>query len=443
MARRRGRRGENGRRRAEGQPQPSAAAINRLDGCTLAVVADFCSLQDCCALRHRVSKRMSHQLAPADESEVFARVRVLRRVALWWHATTQHFVAWNKSWTSTPDLRLTEICWRSKRVNEKKRATLARQLHTLLRARHVRTLRLGGMPTYYYYIVAASRFVGWLTHYAQSGWQAPWQAPWTSDLSLPFFDLISRAEHDRKELVETCVAARQEISFPDLFGGAGPLERELLRGYNNEKWKNDIKKSYARCFSHQQFSEFLALDTAIRRGTQRPRASLTRPWLFLDRSMSRDYCPQCNRFHDQRKPSFHPRTTRRGGLPCSFCEMEPWSKALKRYRLTPEQLPRGPTWHRQIPAKREVIDGGSPWRPVNIGARHISDKRWVRVPMVNKCRAEEAARRVWGEDAQARAARAKTRAKKRKRRRQRARATGPKEKDQVRGLAGSLISSKA
>jgi len=63
--------------------------------------------------------------------------------------------------------------------------------------------------------------------------------------------------------------------------------------------------------------------------------------------------------------------------------------------------------------------------------------------MVNKGLAEAAARRVWGEDAQARAARAKTRAEKRKRRRQRARATRPKEKDQVRGLAGSLISSKA
>ena len=75
--------------------------------------------------------------------------------------------------------------------------------------------------------------------------------------------------------------------------------------------------------------------------------------------------------------------------------------------------------------------------------RSISDKRWVRVIMVNKGLAEAAARRVWGEDAQARAARAKTRAEKRKRRRQRARATGPKEKDQVRGLAGSLISSKA
>ena len=367
MARRRGRRRGGGGTAA---PARHPVGLPRLDANSLSCVADFCSLRDCCALRHRVSKRMSHQLAPADESEVFARARVLRRVALWWHATTQHFVAWNKSWTSTPDLRLTEICWRSKRVNEKKRATLARQLHTLLRARHVRTLRLGGMPTYYYYIVAASRFVGWLTHYAQSGWQAPWQAPWTSDLSLPFFDLISRAEHDRKELVETCVAARQEISFPDLFGGAGPLERELLRGYNNEKWKNDIKKSYARCFSHQQFSEFLALDTAIRRGTQRPRASLTRPWLFLDRSMSRDYCPQCNRFHDQRKPSFHPRTTRRGGLPCSFCEMMPWSKALKRYRLTPEQLPRGPTWHRYIPAKREAVNWHNDGQVWTQGAKH-------------------------------------------------------------------------
>ena len=93
MARRRGRRGANGRRRAEGQPQPSAAAIDRLDGCTLAVVADFCSLRDCCALRHRISKRTSQQLASADESEVFARARVLRRVAVWWQATLWSDVA--------------------------------------------------------------------------------------------------------------------------------------------------------------------------------------------------------------------------------------------------------------------------------------------------------------------------------------------------------------
>ena len=420
MARRRGRRGANGRRRAEGQPQPSAAAaIRRLDGCTLAVVADFCSLGDCCALRHRVSKRMSQQLASADESEVFARTRVLRRVALWWHATTQHFVARNKNWTSSPDVEVYEYKWRVARVDGA--TTLARQLHTLLRARRVRTLRLGGLTDYYYYIVDASRFI---ENLAQTSYTP--QAPWSSYSRGPFFDRISLAEHDRKALVDI-------IDFDFTTG----------RESYTEKLDIDIQKSFVRCFSHQQFSDFLALDTAIRRGTQRPRASLTRPWLFLDRSLARDYCPRCNRFCDQRKPSFHPRTTRRGGLPCSFCEMMPWHKALRRYRLTPAQLPCGPTWHRYIPAKREAIDGGSPWRPVNIGARHISDKRWVRVIMVNKCRAEAAARRVWGEDAQARAARAKTRAKKRKRRRQRARATGPKEKDQVRGLAGSLISSKA
>ena len=421
MARRRGRRGANGRRRAEGQPQPSAAAIDRLDGCTLAVVADFCSLQDCCALRHRISKRTSQQLASADESEVFARARVLRRVALWWHATTEHFVARTKNWTSAPDSEVKEFCWRRSLVNGKERTTLARQLQTLLRARRVRTLRLGGLRDYYYYIVDASRLI---ENLAQTSYTP--LAPWSFYSVPPFFDRISLAEHDRKALVDI-------IDFDFTTG------RESYA----EKLKNDMNKSYARCFSHQQFSEFLALDTAIRRGTQRPRASLTRPWLFLDRSLSRDYCPQCNRFRDQRKPSFHPRTTRRGGLPCSFCETMPWHKALRRYRLTPAQLPRGPTWHRYIPAKRQVIIGGPPWRRQHIGAEHISDKRWVRVPMVNKCRAEEAARRVWGEDAQARAARAKTRAKKRKRRRQRARATGPKEKDQVRGLAGSLISSKA
>ena len=418
MARRRGRRRGGGGTAA---PARHPVGLPRLDANSLSCVADFCSLRDCCALRHRISKRTSQQLASADESEVFARARVLRRVALWWHATTQHFVARNKNWISKPGSELTEYCWRRALVNGKERTSLARQLHTLLRARRVRTLRLGGLRDYYYYIVDASRLI---ENLAQTSYTP--QAPWSSYSRGPFFDRISRAEYDRKVFVEIC-------------GWDFTTGRESER----EKLKIDMQKSYVRCFSHQQFSEFLALDTAIRRGTQRPRASLTRPWLFLDRSLSRDYCPRCNRFRDQRKPSFHPRTTRRGGLPCSFCEMMPWSKALKRYRLTPAQLPCGPTWHRYIPAKREAIDGGSPWRPRNIGARHISDKRWVRVPMVNKCRAEEAARRVWGEDAQARAARAKTRAAKRKRRRQRARATRPKEKDQVRGLAGSLISSKA
>ena len=418
MARRRGRRRGGGSTAA---PARQPVGLPQLDANSLSCVADFCSLQDCCALRHRISKRTSQQLASADESEVFARARVLRRVALWWHATTEHFVARTKNWTSAPDSEVKEFCWRRALVNGKERTTLARQLHTLLRARRIRTLRLGGLRDYYYYIVDASRLI---ENLAQTSYTP--QAPWSSYSRGPFFDRISLAEYDRKVFVEIC-------------GWDFTTGRESER----EKLKIDMQKSYVRCFSHQQFSDFLAFDTAIRRGTQRPRASLTRPWLFLDRSLSRDYCPRCNRFLDQRKPSFHPRTTRRGGLPCSFCEMMPWSKALKRYRLTPAQLPCGPTWHRYIPAKREAIDGGSPWRPRNIGARHISDKRWVRVPMVNKCRAEEAARRVWGKDAQARAARAKTRAAKRKRRRQRARATRPKEKDQVRGLAGSLISSKA
>lgn len=427
MARRRGRRRGGG---CTAAPARHPVGLPRLDANSLSCVADFCSLRDCCALRHRISKRTSQQLASADESEVFARTRVLRRVALWWHATTQHFVARNKNWTSSPDLEVYEYQWRVARVDGAPRVrgmrattTLARHLHMLLRARRVRTLRLGGVPVYYYYILDANRFIANLTHTSYN-----LQAPWSSFHPSHLIGGCSSAEHDRKTLLEVC-------GLP-----TNILESDKSRG---QKLADDLENSYARCFSHQQFSEFLALDKAIRRGTQRPRASLTRPWLFLDRSLARDYCPQCNRFRDQRKPSFHPRTTRRGGLPCSFCETMPWHKALRRYRLTPAQLPRGPTWHRYIPAKRQVIIGGPPWRRQHIGAEHISDKRWVRVPMVNKCRAEEAARRVWGEDAQARAARAKTRAKKRKRRRQRARATGPKEKDQVRGLAGSLISSKA
>ena len=55
--------------------------LPRLDANSLSCVADFCSLRDCCVLRHRISKCTSKQLASADESEVFARARVLRRVA--------------------------------------------------------------------------------------------------------------------------------------------------------------------------------------------------------------------------------------------------------------------------------------------------------------------------------------------------------------------------
>ena len=345
MARRRSRRRSGGGTAA---PSRQPVGLPRLDANSLSCVADFCSLRDCCALRHRISKRTSQQLASADESEVFARARVLRRVALWWHATTQHFVARNKNWISKPGSELTEYCWRRALVNGKERTSLARQLHTLLHARRVRTLRLGGLRDYYYYIVDASRLI---ENLAQTSYTP--LAPWSFYSVPPFFDRISLAEHDRKALVDI-------IDFDFTTG------RESYA----EKLKNDMNKSYARCFSHQQFSEFLALDTAIRRGTQRPRASLTRPWLFLDRSLSQDYCPQCNRFRDQRKPSFHPRTTRRGGLPCSFCEMEPWSKALKRYRLTPEQLPRGPTWHRYIPAKREAVNWHNDGQVWTQGAKH-------------------------------------------------------------------------
>ena len=231
MARRRGRRRGGGGTAA---PARLPVGLPRLDANSLSCVADFCSLQDCCALRHRISKRTSQQLASADESEVFARARVLRRVALWWHATTEHFVARTKNWTSAPDSEVKEFCWRRSLVNGKERTTLARQLHTLLRARRTRTLRLGGLRDYYYFIVDASRLI---ENLAQTSYTP--QAPWSSYSRGPFFDRISLAEYDRKVFVEIC-------------GWDFTTGRESER----EKLKIDMQKSYVRCFSHQQFSDF-------------------------------------------------------------------------------------------------------------------------------------------------------------------------------------------
>ena len=386
MARRRGRRGATGRRRAEGQPQPSAAAIDRLDGCTLAVVADFCSLRDCCALRHRVSKRTSQQLAPADASEAFARARVLRLVERWWRATLLPC----EQQTDGPPTTYRSRHWaqgHSRHGRWFSYQNFMHHLHVLLRARRVRTLRLGGLPAFYEY----------------SGREQ--DAIITSGGS-------------------TLTVLRQYPIQPACLHGLKHLER--LRKLVQKKVAQHISVAgpafstvkFLRRFSQQRFSEFLALDKALRRGTQRPRDCLVGPWRFLEQSLTRDYCPCCDRFRDQRRPEFHGGTTRRGPEPCPACELMPWARALKRYRLTPEQLPRDTagavTWHR----RRRML-------------------KYFRVPMVLRRRAEEVAQRVWGDDGDRRAARATARAKKKRRRRQRDAAARRKAHTKVRG-SGSL-----
>ena len=415
MARRRGSRGANRRRRAaEGQPQPSAA-IDRLDGCTLAVVADFCSLQDCCALRHRISKRTSQQLAPADASEAFARARVLRLVERWWRATllpdeqqttdgprtyyySRRGARGSARFSSSAAAEQPGQAY-SRNRKEFSYRNFLHHLHVLLRARSVRTLRLGGLPAFYEYsgreqdaIITSGgstlRFV--LRRYP------------IRPASLKGLDHLERL----RKLVKKKVL--QAISV----GGSAFSTVRFLRR-----------------FSQQRFSEFLALDKALRRGTQRPRDCLVGPWRFLEQSLTRDYCPCCDRFRDQRRPEFHGGTTRRGPEPCPACELMPWARALKRYRLTPEQLPRDTagavTWHR-----RNYFG----WEPGNFSGRQ---PKYFRVPMVLRRRAEEVARRVWGDDGDRRAARATARAKKKRRRRQRDAAARRKAHTKVRG-SGSL-----
>ena len=270
MARRRGRRGSNGRRRAEGQPQPSAAAIDRLDGCTLAVVADFCSLRDCCVLRHRISKRTSQQLAPADASEAFARARVLRLVERWWRATlllNEHCEDTVLSWVT--------------RYGKKNH--IAHQLRVLLRARHVRTLRLGGLAAFYEYSLAA----------AERGVQLRWNGP--------RMDLVPRP---------SCLRGLNVLETLRKMGLQ--KSRNVMDIYHPTTFIGGCAESFYHCFRHQRFSEFLALDKALRRGTQRPRGCLVGPWRFLEQSLCRHHCFRCNRFLDQRRPEFHSRTTRRG-----------------------------------------------------------------------------------------------------------------------------------
>ena len=397
MARRRGRRGANGRRRAEGQPQPSAAAIDRLDGCTLAVVADFCSLRDCCALRHRVSKRTSQQLAPADASEAFARARVLHLVERWWRATLLPCEQQTDGHPTTyrsrhgPEGHSRHGRWFSYQ-------NFMHHLHVLLRARKVRTLRLGGLPAFYEY---SGREQDAIITSGGSALTVLRRYP-IRPASLKGLDHLERL----RKLVKKKVL--QHISV------AGPV-------FSTNK--------FLRRFSQQRFSEFLVLDKALRRGTQRPRNCLVGPWRFLEQSLTRDYCPCCDRFRDQRRPEFHGGTTRRGPEPCPACEVMPWARALKRYRLTPEQLPRDTagavTWHRRISADTAFRSGPR------------DQPKYFRVPMVLRRRAEEVAQRVWGDDGDRRAARATARAKKKQRRRQRDAAARRKAHTKVRG-SGSL-----
>ena len=70
---------------------------------------------------------------------------------------------------------------------------------------------------------------------------------------------------------------------------------------------------FLRRFSQQRFSEFLALDKALRRGTQRPRDCLVGPWRFLEQSLTRDYCPCCDRFRTSGARSST--AARRGAVP--------------------------------------------------------------------------------------------------------------------------------
>ena len=92
-----------------------------------------------------------------------------------------------------------------------------------------------------------------------------------------------------------------------------------------------------------------------------------------------------------------------------------WHKALKRYRLTPAQLPGVDSWcRRRITWCRQ------------------RNRYWRYVPMVRQADAEEAHRRVW---IRGDAERAKTRAKKKKRRRQRDAAARRKAYNEVRGFA--------
>ena len=373
MARRRRRRRSGGGTAA---PARHPVGLPRLDANSLSCVADFCSLQDCCALRHRISKRTSQQLAPADESEVFARARVLQRMAEWWQVTLWSDVAVPEQSERNP------LSYRTRKGNLNH---IWHQLRVLLRARHVRTLRLGGLQAFCQYAaVAMCRLI------------------YNSDLDS---DLPGTLE---RELMEFPVRPGSLESLDNL----EDTRKYVLRLMDSRPASSPVLKQFYLLFFHcQRFSEFLALDKALRRGTQRPRDCLVGPWRFLEQSLSRDYCPCCDRFRNQRRPEFHFRTTRRGDDKCPSCDMIGWADALKRYRLTREQLPRGSvTWHRKA-----------------------TRSGFFRVPMVPRSRAEAVARQVWGDDWEGRIARAKTRAQKKKRRRQRDAVAKRKSYNEVRG----------
>ena len=375
MARRRGRRRGGGGTAA---PARHPVGLPRLDANSLSCVADFCSLRDCCALRHRISKRTSQQLASADESEVFARARVLQRVAAWWKVTlwsdVPEYVPVPEQSEGNPLGCLT----RKGNLNH-----IRHQLRVLLRARHVRTMRLGGLQAFCQYAVIA--------------------------MTRMIYNAGGEAADLERELMEFPVRPGSLESLNTL----EDTRKYVLRLMDEAEVFNRpaLKQFYLLFFHCQRFSEFLALDKALRRGTQRPHDCLVGPWRFLEQSLSRDYCPCCDRFRNQRRPEFHFRTTRRGDDKCPSCDMIGWADALKRYRLTREQLPRGSvTWHRKA-----------------------TRSGFFRVPMVPRSRAEAVARQVWGDDWKGRIARAKTRAQKKKRRRQRDAVAKRKSYNEVRG----------
>ena len=267
MARRRGRRRGGGGTAA---PARHPVGLPRLDANSLSCVADFCSLRDCCALRHRISKRTSQQLAPADASEAFARARVLRLVERWWRAT----LLLNEHREDTV------LSWVTRYGNKNH---VAHQLRVLLRARHVRTLRLGGLAAFYEYSLAA----------AERGVQLRWNGP--------RMDLVPRP---------SCLRGLNVLETLRKMGLQ--KSRNVMDIYHPTTFIGGCAESFYHCFRHQRFSEFLALDKALRRGTQRPRGCLVGPWRFLEQSLCRHHCFRCNRFLDQRRPEFHSRTTRRG-----------------------------------------------------------------------------------------------------------------------------------
>ena len=148
---------------------------------------------------------------------------------------------------------------------------------------------------------------------------------------------------------------------------------------------------------------------AVRTGTQlskAARAAGAAKWATLARTLEADVCATCLRCSKQRLV----RTGRIVGAPvgcpvigfadkdiepCPDCDLMEWARALTQFRLTPEQLPRGPV------------------------VRRLRGVRYVAVPMVKRSTAIAAASRIWGDPSDGRAAKAKRRAAKKQRRRKR------------------------